>query len=229
MKHSDQYDNLKRKLSRLVFSVLAASIMLTTASLARAETRQLPISDFLNLLSPTASQAWQDPITGDIIRFDTYGKLNNFFNLNLNTTVTGKYTVRNLTDGTQQVSVNLQTRNALCYGFNINNQVVFGYSRVELLNGFGPAALGSATTRIDYAPQPSGSFDPNGEQETIFTTIKCNGLLRAASGFTEGTPGFAQTTQTGLFNTGVPTGCPLEGDADCFPAEKVQFKPLGQQ
>jgi hypothetical protein len=229
MKHSDQYHNLRRKLSRLVFSILAASIMLTTASIARAETQQLPISDFLNLLTPTASQAWQDPITGDLIRFDTYGKLNSLYNFNLNTTVTGKYTVRILTDGTQQVSVNIQTRNALCYGFNVNNEILFGYSRLELLNGLGPAALGSGTTRLEYAPQPSGSFNPNGELETIFTTIKCDGLLRAPSGFPEGTPGFAQTTQTGLFNTGVPTGCPLEGDADCFPAEKVQFKPVGQQ
>ena len=228
MKHSDQYHNLKRKLSRLVFSVLAASIMLSAATIARAETQQLPINDFLNLLGPTASQAWQDPITGDLIRFDVFGKLNSFYNFNLNTTVTGRYTVRNLTGGMQQVSVTLQTRNALCYGFNVNNQILFGYSRLELLNGLGPAAIGSGTTRIDYAPQPSGSFDPNGEQDTIFTTIKCDGLLRAPSGFTEGTPGFAQTTQTGLFNTGVPTGCPLEGDADCFPAEKVQFKPRAQ-
>jgi hypothetical protein len=28
-------------------------------------------------------------------------------------------------------------------------------------------------------------------------------------------------------STGVPSGCPPEKDADCFPAEKVQFKPTG--
>jgi amidase len=40
-------------------------------------------------------------------------------------------------------------------------------------------------------------------------------------------PGFAQTTQTGLLSTGAPAGCPPEKDGDCFPAEKIQFKPNG--
>jgi hypothetical protein len=62
--------------------------------------------------------------------------------------------------------------------------------------------------------------------EKILTSVMCqNGELRAGSGFPEGTLGFAQTTQTGLLSTGVPSGCPPEKDADCFPAEKVQFKP----
>jgi hypothetical protein len=231
MKHSDryQYRNLKRKLSRLVFSLLTASIMLTTATTAPAQTQQLPIEDYLGLLAPTAYQGWADPTTGDTMFVDVYGKLNTVYNLNLNTTVTGKYTVRNLTDGTQQVSVTLHTRNALCYGVNIDNQLAFGYTRTQVVNQLGPAALGTATVRVEYAPQPIGPFNPYGVQETSIATIKCDGLLRAGSGFAEGTPGFAQTTQTGLFNTGVPAGCPPEQDGNCYPAEKVQFKPRGQK
>jgi hypothetical protein len=60
--------------------------------------------------------------------------------------------------------------------------------------------------------------------DSIMASIMCShGELRPS-----GAPGFAQTTQTGLFSTGVPGGCPPEKDADCFPAEKVQFKPTGR-
>ena len=231
MKHSNpyQYRSLNHKLSRLVFSLLAALIILTTAPIARAQTQQLPINDYLGLLGPTAYQGWSDPSTGDVMYIDIYGKLNAFYNLDLNTTVTGKYSVRNLADGTQQVNVTFQTRNALCYGFNINNQLAFGYTRLQVMNQLGPAALGTATVRIEYAPQPFGLFNPYGVQETSIATIRCDGLLRAGSGFAEGTPGFAQTTQTGLFNTGVTAGCPPEQDGNCYPAEKVQFKPRGQE
>ena len=231
MKNTDrnQYCSLKHKLSRLVFSLLAASIILTTAAVVRAQTQQLPISDYLGLFGPTAYQGWSDPSTGDVMYIDIYGKLNAFYNLNLNTTVTGKYTVRNLADGTQQVNVTLHTANALCFGYNVNNQQAFGYTRLQVMNQLGPAALGTATARIQYAPQPIGSFNPYGEQETSIVTIKCDGLLRAGSGFAEGTPGSAQTTQTGLFNTGAPAGCPPEQDGNCYPAEKVQFKPRGQE
>ena len=64
--------------------------------------------------------------------------------------------------------------------------------------------------------------------EEVKTSVMCqNGELRAGSGFPEGTRGFAQTTQVGILSTGVPTGCPPEKDGDCFPAEKVEFKPNG--
>ncbi len=36
-----------------------------------------------------------------------------------------------------------------------------------------------------------------------------------------------KAAMSGLYHTGVPGGCPPEKDADCFPAEKVQFKATG--
>jgi len=105
-----------RKLSRSFFSFLAATIILGNAVMVPAQTRQLPIEDYLALV-PLQNQGWQDPTTGDQIFIDAYGKVNNFFSLGLGTTVSGNYSVRNLSDGTQLVNVTLQTRNALCTGF----------------------------------------------------------------------------------------------------------------
>lgn len=225
---SYQYRNLGRKLSRLVFSVLAASIILTAATMVRAQTQQLPIADYLALV-PLQNQGWQDPTSGDTIFIDAFGKVNSFFNLGLGTTVTGKYSVRNLADGTQLVNVTLHTRNALCTGFNSAGQQAFGYTRIQVVNQEGPAALGTSTMRIQYAPQPTGPFNPNGAQESVIATVHCDGLLRAGSGFAEGTPGTAKTTQTGLYSTGVPAGCPPEQDGNCFPSENIRFRPHGQE
>lgn len=191
------------------------------------QTQQLPASLYLDQLAPLEAVAWSDPVTGNYLVIDAYGKRNAFFGLNLGTTVDGNVRVTQLNDGTQRVAVLLQTRNALCYGFNGNNEPAFGYRAAAVISGFGPAATGSALTRLVYAPQPAGPVNFDWPLDTQFTTLSCDGLLRAGSGYPEGTAGFAQTTQTGLFSTGAPGGCPLEKDADCFPAEKVQFKPTG--
>ena len=156
-----------------------------------------------------------------------FGKRNNLLNLNLGTTVKGTVTVKNLGNGTQRLTVNIRTKNAICWGFNGGNQPAFGYSPINVANNVGPASLGDGLLRYDYAPQPVGPIDVHGILDSVTTTIMCDGQLRSGSGFPDGTAGFAQTTQTGLFNTGATGGCPPEQDADCFPAEKVQFKPAG--
>ena len=144
--------------------------------------------------------------------------------------------IRDLGNGTERVTVNWQTRNAICAGLNANNDPAFGFFALEIAAG-APASLGDGHTLIEFT-QPTGSPMPtqfeilNGVGgrvwEKTLTSIMCqNGELRAGSGFPEGSRGFAQTTQTALLSTGVPSGCPPEKDADCFPAEKVQFKPNG--
>ena len=192
-----------------------------------AQTQQLPIEDLI-ALQALVYQGWSDPTTNDVIYIDAYGRINSTFALGLGTTVTGKYSVRNLSNGTQSVNVIVHTRNALCHGRNGANQLAFGYLLGEVLGGVGPAALGTSSMRIQYAPQPIGPFDPYGAQESVIATVHCEGLLRAGSGFAEGTPGTAKTTQTGLYSTGVPAGCPPEQEGNCFPAEHVTFRPVGQ-
>jgi len=208
----------------LVFSFTMFS--LTSA----AQVRDVGVDEYLGLFPPNATQTWSDPATNDAIRIDGYGKLNTFFNLGLPSTITGKVTARDLGDGTEQVTAALHARDVLCWGVNFNtapSTPMFGYSPVAVVNGIGPAAIGDTMYRLVYAPQPVGQFDVNGDIEFWFGTATCNGVLRTGSGYPEGTSGFAQTTQAGVLATGAPGGCPPEKDADCFPAEKVQFKPAG--
>jgi hypothetical protein len=210
-----------------VLGLIAATILImASAGRTSAQSRQLSINSFLDLIPNTATQPWSDPANGNILFIDAYGKRNTALNLNLGTTVTGKVTVMDLGDGTQRVTVHFQTANAVCWGFNSNFQPAFGYSPIAVRNNVGPAALGTSITRIVYEPQPVGPIIINGTVETLMSIVSCQGLLRAGSGFTEGTEGFAHTTQIGLNNTGVPTGCPPESDGNCYPAEKVEFKPL---
>ena len=195
-----------------------------------AQVRDLGIDAFLDQWGPVDSQFWSDPATNNLIRLDAYGKLNTFFDLGLPTTITGKVTARDLGDGTEQVTVALHARDVFCQGVNLGTSPstpMFGYSPPQVAAGIGPAGIGDVFYRFVYAPQPAGQFDAFGDLEIFSGTATCKGLLRAGSGYPEGTPGFAQTTQTGVLATGVPGGCPPEHDADCFPAEKVQFKPIG--
>jgi len=223
-------------MSRVGISVLVLGLLvvqgvpLRTAASASAQPPQkiqhLPVSAFLDLLRPQGATAWSDPASGNTLVIDAYGKRNVFFNLNLDTTVTGGVTVKDQGDGTQKVNVSLHTTNAICWGFNGNGDPAFGYRPVDVMNGLGPASLGDALTRIDFT-EPTGPLSLPLDFTTFSGTVLCDGQLRFGSGYPDGTPGFAQTTQTGLFNTGVPSGCPPEKDADCFPAEKVQFKATG--
>lgn len=206
--------------------VAAAILIMASAGRTSAQTEQLPISTFLDLLPNTSFQSWFDPSNGNILLIDAYGKRNAALNLNLGTTVDGRVTVMNLGDGTQSVTVHFQTRDAICWGLNSNLQPAFGYNPIAVRNNVGPAALGSLIQRIVFEPQPAGPINLSWPIETRMTTITCQGLLRAGSGYAEGTEGLAHTTQIGLFSTGVPDGCPPEQDASCWPAEKVLFKPL---
>jgi hypothetical protein len=213
-------------LTKMYFSGIGLCLIAVMAVTVPAQTQKLPISAFLDQLGPFDATTWFDPVSGNEVFFDAYGKRNALFGLGLGTTVDGSVSVT-IHNDTQRVVVNLRTDNAFCFGADANGVTVFGYKVREILGGVGPAATGSGLTRYVYAPQPTGPVNFDWPLDNQFTTLSCDGLLRAGSGYPEGTPGFAQTTQTGLYSTGVPGGCPPEKDADCFPAEKVQFKPVG--
>jgi hypothetical protein len=200
-----------------------------------AQTQQLPISSFLNAQLPTQQQFWSDPVSGGLVGFDAFGKRNEALGLNLDTSISGGVTIRDLGNGTERVTVDIHTHDAVCFGF-VNGIPAFGRSPAEIAGGAAPS-LGEAHIQIGFT-QPVGAplqtwnviafGGPPIVLETVKTSIICQGgELRSGSGFPDGTPGFAQTTQIGLFSTGVPTGCPPEKNADCFPAEKIQFKPNG--
>jgi hypothetical protein len=216
----------KSMLASLKGLLFASCLLIMSAGMTGAQTRQLPIDYYLDLL-PTVVQGWQDPASGNTLFIDAYGKANTFRNLGLPTTIDGNVRIQTLRDGTERVTVEAHSRNAICYGFNGMGLPAFGFSPLSVANNLGPASLGQSNWKIVFAPQPAGQFDVNGPTDTLMASVSCTGELRAGSGYAELAPGFAQTRQTGLLSTGVPTGCPREGDEDCFPAEKVQFKPRG--
>ena len=207
-----------------------------TSSRAQGPVQQLPVSSFLNAQPATQIQFWFDPATLNDLRFDAFGKRNAALGLNLGTTVDGHVTIRNLDGTTERVTVVLNVRNALCWGFVELTPLVPAFGRTPAAVRAGAqASVGDGMTRIAFT-QPAGSPLPTWDRiisstppyilESVTSAIMCqDGELRSGSGFADGTPGFAQTTQTGLYQTSAPGGCPLEHDADCFPAEKVQFKP----
>jgi Tol biopolymer transport system component len=206
--------------------VFLASCLPGQQKLPRDQVQVYPISAYEDLVPSSAFDQWIDPASGNAVAFDTYGKLNRAFNLGLDTSVTGNVTVRDLGNGAQQVVIHVRTTEGACWGMNENYEPAFGYDPVEILFG-APAAVGRGDLRITQRPQPVGPIRRSWPIQSIIGNVSCEGLLRAGSGYPEGTPGIAQTTQTGLYNTGVPGRCPPEQDVDCFPAEQVQFKPRG--
>jgi len=223
----------------LLFLVGVITFITPTTSHGQGPVQQLPVSSFLAAQPATQIQIWFDPVTLNDLRFDAFGTRNAVLGLNLGTSIDGRVTVRDLGGGTERVTVVLNTRDALCWGFVDLTPFVPAFGRnPAAVQGGAQASVGNGMTRIVFT-QPTVSPLPTWNQvitgtppyvlESVTSAIMCqDGELRSGSGFPDGTPGFAQTTQTGLYNTGAPGGCPLEHDADCYPAEKVQFKPTGQ-
>jgi hypothetical protein len=225
--------NVKTTIKSVIDAGLALGLLISAPALA--QTQQLPISAFLDAQIPAQQQFWSDPVNGALLGFDAFGKRNEALGLNLPTSISGGVTIRDLGDGTELVTVDIHTKDAVCFGF-INAIPAFGRSPAEIAGGASPS-LGDAHIQIGFT-QPAGDplqtwnviafGGPPIFLQTVKTSIICqNGELRAGSGFPDGTPGFAQTTQVGLLSTGVPAGCPPEKDADCFPAERIQFTPNG--
>lgn len=207
--------------------VLVAILSIFVFSLkAPAQVRDLGLDSLLDQLPPDAVIRWNDSATGNILGIDLYGKWNTFFGLRLPTVISGSVTARDVGGGNEQVTIILQTRNAFCLGLNSDRQPVLGYRPLDVLNSVGPAAIGNATTKFVMRPTPAGQFDfslDHDKVESYFTTINCRGMLRAVSGYPEGTPGFGHTTQVAF----IGTGCPLEIDGFCVPEERIEFRPTG--
>jgi len=194
------------------------------------QTRHLPVSDFIERQGNVIFH-WWEPATDRWLSFDHYGVRGAALGLGLPTTVEGDVAIRALVDGRAQVTVTLHTRNALCFGWQ-GEDLAFGYSGGEVRNGVGPAALGDGLYREVFtmpspeSPLPSLEDWSSGDyvDRRYSIVISCKGLLRAPSGFPEGTPGYAHTTQQGLLDAGAPGHCPA---GDCWPVEKVFFRPIG--
>jgi hypothetical protein len=161
----------------------------------------------------------------------------------LGTTFGGSVTERPLPDGRAQVSVNLHTRNALTWvgdlstGDFATGTLLFGNRAQDVLAGAEPALGEShfqAVFRIAAPGAPIPDRVANGfcvgpnpaGCELISLSFRANasGVLHAAFGVAEGTPGRAVVSQTGVLFRG-----PFKGaTADGFPVELIQMHVTGQ-
>jgi len=233
------------KHSGKIWWLVGLAALLAMPSMAWAQAEQRPISDFIDAQEvgpPTTYTPWFDPKSSNWLFFDAFGTFNERFGLNLGTTFDGRLTVRRLPDGRAHVSVVLHTKNGVCWGYTGGTapaNLVFG-NRPAIVAGGATPSIGEGITRLEFEMPSVGSPLPDyfaqlGTEDyplmTLAATINCDGELRTASGYPDGTKGVAHTTQTGLYATGVPFpgGCPPEQDASCFPAEIVSFKPVGKR
>lgn len=213
------------------FMMLGMCLAVLTGG-ASAQAQHRPISEYLDAIPNFWTSGWVSPETGQVLRIDAYGKMNSLHNLNAGTSIKGKVSIQSAGEGMQKVTIHLHARNAVCWGYDqATNAMLFGYSPLEP-NGVNllraSPATGDAMLLFESYPVPTSSpIDyPNLVFSSVNATIMCNGVLRASSGYAEGTEGFAQTTQVGRFDLGTPSGC-AGNQGNCYTAEKVQFKPTG--
>jgi hypothetical protein len=203
---------------------------------------KLPVSYWLYAQPLEATTAWHDPATHRTLTLDGFGKRAQDFGVQgLNTSFEGSVWVRAFDDRRARVEVILHTKNAICWGFQgdateANYVEAFGYAPYLVAGGATPS-LGDGLFKIEFLiPWPTNRLptyyevqpgDPVYPRLQLSHVVNCSGMLRAGSGHADGTPGAARTTQVGLFVTGAPSGCPHERDANCYPAERIDWWPTG--
>jgi len=205
-----------------------------------ARTERLPIGAFLDAQPLWYWNGWHDPATHRVLDFDVFGKSAEGWKLPP-PTFEGSVTVRELADGHAHVSVRLLTKNALCFGYqNDENEqnpaAAFGYTTKLVAEGY-TSSLGDGLLRVEFLmPKPDSPLpnyfdlfkhDPKYPLLSVSAVVNCTGELRDGSGYPDGTPGMAHTTQVGLFATGVPRGYPPEQDGNYYPSERIEWWPTG--
>ena len=168
------------------------------------------------------------------IFIDAWGRRADWFHLNVGTTIDGSVDVRPLENGRVLVSVTALTRNAICWGTQqagAGYVAAFGHNPGYLSTHLETAAsLGDALHKYVFSAPADAPLPPNGAIgsegypiESMSAVVNCSGVLRAGSGYPEGTPGKAHVTQEGWFTAGRTGHCPA---GDCWPAEVVNFWPV---
>ena len=193
-----------------------------------------PIANFLG---------FADPGTGRSASVDYAGLADFWAGGAFGTSFSGTVIERPLADGWAMVTVLLNTENALTWVIDgddfENGPLLFGSRAVEAADG-AESALGRVHLSLKFINSAPGAdlpdvlqvfFFPEPGQELL--SFKANhqafGPLREAFGVPDGTAGSAHGVQTGLL--GNPQ-CGTDGPsavADCFPAEKIFLRALGNR
>jgi len=217
---------VKPVLTLMVIGVLAIGANPVHAS--RSATLNRPISDFVSqqgkfclddgmggcllFVPPVPNFAgWADVTVSKFVLVDYAGVVNAFYGGVFGTQTTGTVVERPLRDGRAEVTVNLDTSNALtwvavCCDF-ANGTLLFGHRAPEVLAGL-DAALGESFFHISFTNTAPGAPLPDliqlfiqpapGQEVNNFVFhANVNGTLRSAFGVPDGTPGKVTVAQTG--------------------------------
>lgn len=232
-----------RPIPRLLWGVstgMAFMLAALSTAPATAQTNTRPLSDFINAQHVNAAGSpyilWTDPTTNRLMVIDYSGKVNDFVvshgGPSVGTTVSGTIMERPLKDGTAEVSVMLHLQNAIVWASQgTPAALVFGHTPLQIVGG-GDPALATVNLTLKFINSAPGA--PLEDLSTIVFTLKTEtfqqlnaigqGTFRAAYGVSDGTPGVAQTTQTGTLQSN-GSGGPRD---DFFPAEHIDFHVTGQ-
>lgn len=208
---------------------------------ARPENRAGPICG--PLLPGLDLAGWFDPANGLCGAVDYAGFAARYLERSggpsLGTTYTGSITERLLNDGRAEVTITVQTDNALAFVQPCEGQpfspMLFGALPTDIVAGAQPA-VGSSFFSFTYiAPpgyplaEPVQIFIGEAPYELVKIAFHADaiGPLHAASGFLEGTVGRLHIQQVGRV---VPGLLNREGDypGDVFPVENVTLRPAAR-
>lgn len=190
---------------------------------------------------------WSDRRTIRFASVDCWGLANQWIEeqsgeaISLGTEVTGEILERPLAGGRVEVTVRIHTRNALTWvaewlpeAIPPWGELLFGHFPEEILAGAEPALGESFITWVFLNEAPGAPLPDFFAEviagptvETLMLSIEAHadGPLREAFGVPEGTPGRAQTTQTGrLF----PPGLDATLTSGKWPAEHINLKVVGR-
>ncbi|HEY2018398.1 MAG TPA: hypothetical protein VGH38_33060 [Bryobacteraceae bacterium] len=231
------YTGSNRRVSGKVWVAAACLLISLAAAPAKAQVTSRPLSDFINAQHAFGTYPltiWEDPTTNRLIYLDFAGKINEYIvahgGTSLGTTLSGTIMERPLKDGTAEISLVLHLQNAVTYAYQ-DSKLVFGHTPLQIAGGADPAL---ATINLNMKFTISAPGAPLSDlTDIIFIQQKIGfnqltaigqGTFRAAYGVPDGTPGFVQTTDTGVLQShgnGGPRG-------DSYPVEHIDFHVQGQ-
>jgi hypothetical protein len=218
---------------------LFALAAFTSVNPCNAQTTSRPLSDWLSAQGTTSTftppipdfVGWYDPTY--FAGVDYAGLAAQYLAThggpNLGTIVTGGVTETLQSDGTVEVTVTVNARNALAWatlaaGDPATGPTVFGSRAVDLLtNPSAPIALVSSSLKITFTnPAPGAPLPDFMGFLTGAVPFTLKNLTYTCSGpgpLADGSPGRMTISQVGHFNT------PFMGaNADAFPVEKIKVK-----
>ncbi len=243
--------NLQKALCTSALVAVGLTSVVTAPSI---QAGQRPLEDFLSrqgtYVPPgfeswpawTFFYGWLGPDVPYSFAFDYAGVASRWLEensgLSFGATFNGFINEKALPDGSAEVTILVQARNALTWanavqGNPTETPILFGYRPNDIAQG-APATLGSCTLQVKLI-NPLGVGQPLPDLESpdyqlLFLAFvgQAQGPLRAAFGVPDGTPGFIQTRQTGLLTVAGRANPNSRVAWDAFPAEKLIIRAIGR-